>query len=131
GEPALAPLAHQADDRLGRFRFARAALRAIDMRLVKDHQSWPPKVAWQVNKRLEKKLYEAAPLSKLQLIEINHCRNFVFKQAPREQRGVARIGRQFAAGADQKNVHRLTQTCELALIVEDDRLDPGTLGDKP
>src|SRR6266852_5532120 len=60
GITALAPLAHQADDSFSRFRFTRAALRAIDMRLVKNHQSWPPKVAWQVDERLEKKLDEAA-----------------------------------------------------------------------
>src|SRR5712692_2173889 len=131
GVTALASLAHQADDRFGGFRFTRAALRAIDMRLVKNHQSWPPKVAWQVDERLEKKLDEAAPLSELQLVEIDHRRDLVLEQPAREQRGVARICRQFTAGADQQHVHRLTQTCELALIVEDDGLDPGALSNEP
>src|SRR5712692_763118 len=117
GITALAPLAHQADDRFGRFRFTRAALRAIDMRLVKNHQSWPPKVAWQVDERLDKKLDEAAPLSELQLVEIDHRRNLVLEQPAREQRGVARIGRQFTAGADQQDVDRFAQTRELALVV--------------
>ncbi len=44
---------------------------------------------------------------------------------------MARICRQFTAGADQQHVHRLTQTSELALIVEDDGLDPGALGNEP
>jgi hypothetical protein len=34
GVTALASLAHQTDDGFGRFRFARAALRAVDMRLI-------------------------------------------------------------------------------------------------
>jgi hypothetical protein len=48
GEPALAALAHQANNRLRRFRVARAALGAINMRLIKNDQCWPPEVSWQV-----------------------------------------------------------------------------------
>src|SRR6266849_8380408 len=127
---ALAPLAHQADDRFGGFRFTRAALRAIDMRLVKNHQSWPPKVAWQVDERLEKKLDEAAPLSELQFVGIDHRRDLVLEQPAREQRGVARIGRQFSAGADQQDIDRFAQTRELTLVVQHDGLDPGALCDQ-
>ena len=49
GETALAPLAHQTDDRLSRFRVPRAALGAINMRLIENDQCWPPEVPRQVN----------------------------------------------------------------------------------
>ena len=41
---------------------------------------------------------------------------------------MARIGRQFTAGADQEHVHRFAQTGKLALIVKDDGLNAGALG---
>jgi hypothetical protein len=40
------------------------------MRLVEDHQR-PPKVARQMNERLEKELHKATALGELQLVEID------------------------------------------------------------
>ena len=72
---SFAALAHQTDDSLGRFGIARAALRTVDMRLVEDHQCRPPKLARQMNERIEKQLYKLTTLGELKLVEINYCGN--------------------------------------------------------
>lgn len=67
----------------------------------------------------------------LSFIQIHDSGNLVLNQSPREQRRVTRIGRNFAAGADQQYIHRLTLTRELALVVEDNSLDSGALSNEP
>jgi hypothetical protein len=64
---SFATLAHQTDDSLGRFGIARAALRAVDMRLVENHQCRSPKLARQMNERIEKQLYKLATVPELKL----------------------------------------------------------------
>jgi hypothetical protein len=41
------------------------------MRLVEDHQRRPPKLARQMNERIEKQLYKLTALGELKLVEIN------------------------------------------------------------
>lgn len=63
--------------------------------------------------------------------KIDHGGYFVLDEPPGEQHRVARIGRQLAAGADQKHVHHIAQAGKFALIVQDDGLNARTLGDQP
>ena len=100
------------------------------MRLIEDHQRRPPKLARQVDERFQEEFYEAPAVRQLEFVEIHDRGNLVFEQSPRKQRRVARIRGQLAAGADQQHVDRFAQTCELALVVENDGLDPGALGNQ-
>jgi hypothetical protein len=110
GEPVLAPLAHQTDDRLGRFR--RAALGAINMRLIENDQCGSPKIAWQMDERFQEEFNESAAIRELEFLQICDGGNLVFKQSPRQQHRMTWVGRKFTAGADQQHVYRLAQTCE-------------------
>src|SRR5712691_684375 len=101
------------------------------MGLVQNHQCRPPKLARQVDERLEKELYELAALRQLKLVEIDYRRNLVLDKPAREQRGLARISRQLAASAHQQHVHGLAQACKFALIVQDDGLNARAFGDEP
>src|SRR6266851_1183474 len=117
GVAPLASLAHQADDSLGRFRFARAALRAVDMRLIEDQECGAPKVPWEMDQRFKEEFYEVPALGELELVEVDHRRHLVLEQPAREQRSMTGIGRQLAAGAHQQHVDRFAQTRELALVI--------------
>jgi hypothetical protein len=45
------------------------------MSFVEDHQRRAPKVARQMNQRLEKEFYEPAAFGELELVEIDHRRS--------------------------------------------------------
>jgi hypothetical protein len=47
-----------------------------------------------------------------------------------EQCGMARVGWQLAICADQKDVNHFPQTRELSFVIQDYRLDSGTLSDE-
>src|SRR6266851_6349926 len=84
-----------------------------------------------MDQRFQEEFYEVPTLGELELVEVDHRRYLVLEQPAREQRGVAGIGRQLAAGADQQHVDRFAQTRELALVIQHDRLDPAAFGDEP
>jgi hypothetical protein len=68
--------------------------------LIDDHQRRPPKIARQMVQRLEKHVYETPCAPRVSTHRINDGRDLVFKQAAREQRGVAPIREHVAARAD-------------------------------
>ena len=98
------------------------------MRLVEDYQRRPPKLARQMNERIEKQLYKVTTLGELKLVEIDCCGYLVLDEPAREQRGVAGIGRQLAAGTNQQHVHTLAQAGKLPLMVEHNCLDASAFG---
>src|SRR5713101_1912906 len=83
-----------------------------------------------MDQRFKEQFYEVPALGELELVEVDHRRNLVLEQPAGEQRGVTRIGRQLAGGADQQHVDRFAQTRELALVIQYDGLDPGALRDE-
>src|SRR5271154_4509199 len=84
-----------------------------------------------MDQRFQEEFDKAPAVGKLEFIEIDDCGNLVFQQPPREQRRVAGIGRQLAASTYQQYIDRLTQTGKLTFIVQNDRLNPGALGNEP
>src|SRR6516162_10109164 len=100
------------------------------MRLVENHQRRPPQLAREVDERIEKQVHELAPLAELQLVKIDYGGHFVLDQPSRQECGVARIGQQLATRADQQHIHCLAQACELAFVIEDNRLDAGTFSNE-